>query len=602
MNIIFTIYPFVRYIYGMNHKLTCIALFLVITQLSFAQDKAKYKVWNPANDTLNVLEGQGWPKKVKDYYDRLPEKAEALVRADVWNLSKNSAGVNLRFRTNSNQIIVKYAVKGSLQMPHMPATGVSGVDLYAKDRDGKWLWSSGSFSFGDTITYRFNNLGEANNPDREYTLYLPLYNSLKWLEISVPNEKSFVPMPLHREKPIVVYGTSIAQGACATRPGLAWTSILQRKLDQPLINLGFSGNGRLEKELIDLLTEIDAKLYVLDCLPNLTTISKEDLMGRIEASVLQLQKKRPGVPILLTEHDGYTDELISPKRKADYENPNIALNETFKQLKAKGIKNIYLLTKKEIGQDIESMVDGVHPNDLGMMNYANAYERIIKKILNQPEGSVSTAKPISQYRELPGYDWEKRHNEILIHNKANSPQLVFMGNSITHFWAGEPLAHIARGAESWNKYFKDKNAVNMGFGWDRVENVLWRVYHGELDGFAAKQIVVMIGTNNLQFNSDTEIAEGLKVLIEAIKVRQPNSKILVLGVLPRKEMEQRVAKLNLLYAKVAQSLKVKYADAGSLFLNNTKKINESLFTDGLHPNAQGYEKLGAFINKQITNN
>lgn len=586
----------------MNHKLTCIALFLIITQLSFAQDKAKYKVWNPANDTLNVLEGQGWPKKVKDYYDRLPAKAEGLVRADVWNLSKNNAGVNLRFRTNSNQIIVKYAVKGSLQMPHMPATGVSGVDLYAKDRDGKWLWSSGSFSFGDTITYRFNNLGEANNPDREYTLYLPLYNSLKWLEISVPNEKSFEPMPLRREKPIVVYGTSIAQGACATRPGLAWTSILQRKLDQPLINLGFSGNGRLEKELIDLLTEIDAKLYVLDCLPNLTAISKEDLMSRIETSVLQLQKKRPGVPILLTEHDGYTDELISPKRKADYENPNIALNETFKQLKAKGIKNIYLLTKKEIGQDIESMVDGVHPNDLGMMNYANAYQKIIKKILNQPEGSVSTAKPISQYRELPGYDWEKRHNEVLIHNKANSPQLVFMGNSITHFWAGEPLAHIARGAESWNKYFKDKSAVNMGFGWDRVENVLWRVYHGELDGFAAKQIVLMIGTNNLQLNSDTEIAEGLRVLIEAIKVRQPNSKILVLGILPRKEMEQRVAKLNLLYAKVAQSLKVKYADAGSLFLNNTKKINESLFTDGLHPNAQGYEKLGAFINKQITNN
>ncbi|WP_214228130.1 SGNH/GDSL hydrolase family protein [Pedobacter sp. B4-66] len=586
----------------MNHKLTYIALLLIITQLSFAQDKAKYKVWNPANDTLTVLEGQGWPKKVKDYYDRLPAKAEGLVRSDVWNLSKNNAGVNLRFRTNSNQIIVKYAVKGNLQMSHMPATGVSGVDLYAKDRDGKWLWSSGSFSFGDTITYRFNNLAEANDPDREYTLYLPLYNSLKWLEIYVPNEKSFAPMPLHKEKPIVVYGTSIAQGACATRPGLAWTSILQRKLDQPLINLGFSGNGRLEKELINLLTEIDAKLYVLDCLPNLTGISKEDLMNRIETSVLELQNKRPGVPILLTEHDGYTDELISPKRKTEYEKPNLALNETFKKLQEKGVKNIYLLSKKEIGQDIESMVDGVHPNDIGMMNYANAYEKIIKKILNQPEGNVNTAKPISQYRELPGYDWEKRHNQVLIRNKINPPQLVFMGNSITHFWAGEPLAHAARGTESWDKYFKDKNPINMGFGWDRIENVLWRVYHGELDGFAAKQIVLMIGTNNLQSNSDEEIADGLKVLIEGIKTRQPDAKILVLGILPRKEMEPRIVKLNLLYAKVAQSLKVKYADAGNLFLNKTKKVNEILFTDGLHPNAQGYEKLGAFINKQITNN
>nr|WP_068889656.1 SGNH/GDSL hydrolase family protein [Pedobacter panaciterrae] len=585
----------------MNCKLICLSVFLVITQLSFAQDKTKYKVWNPANDTLRVLEGQGWSKGLKDYYDRLPAKAEGIIRADVWNLSKNNAGINLRFRTNSNEIIVKYAVKGSLQMSHMPATGVSGVDLYAKDRDGGWLWSAGSFSFGDTITYRFKNLEQVNNSDREYTLYLPLYNSVKWVEIYVPNEKSFTPLPLHQEKPIVVYGTSIAQGACATRPGMAWTSILQRKLDQPVINLGFSGNGRLEKELIDLLAEIDAKLYVLDCLPNLTNISKDDLMGRVEASVLQLQNKRPGVPILLTEHDGYTDELISPKRKADYENPNITLNDAFKQLKAKGIKNIYLLSKNEIGQDIESMVDGVHPNDIGMMNYANSYEKIIKKILNQPEGNIGTTRPITQYRELPGYDWEKRHNQVLDRNKTNPPQLVFIGNSITHFWSGEPLAHVARGTESWNKYFKDKNPLNMGFGWDRIENVLWRVYHGELDGFAAKQIVLMIGTNNLQFNTDAEIAEGLKVLLTAIKTRQPGAKILVLGVLPRREMEARVVKLNLLYAKIALNLKVQYADAGSLLLNTNKKVNEVLFTDGLHPTEQGYEKLGAFINKQITN-
>lgn len=581
----------------MNHKLIFLGLFSMISQVSFAQDKVKYKGWNPAKDTMNVLEGQGWPKQVKDYYDRLPAKAGSIVRPDVWNLSKNSAGINFRFRTNSEEIIVKYVVKGGLQMPHMPATGVSGVDLYAKDRDGLWIWSSGAYSFGDTITYRFNNLEQVN---REYTLYLPLYNSVKWMEVYVPVDRSFSPMPLHQEKPIVVYGTSIAQGACASRPGLAWTSILQRKLDHPVINLGFSGNGRLEKEVIDLIAEIDAELYILDCLPNLTGISKDELMGKTEASVLQLQSKRPGVPILLTAHDGYTDELISPKRKADYENPNIALTDAFKQLKAKGVNNIYLLSKNEIGQDIESTVDGVHPNDIGMMNYANAYEKIIKKILNRPEGSISTAKPVIQYRELPGYDWEKRHHEVLNNNKTNPPQLVLIGNSITHFWSGQPSAQIVRGAESWDKYLKDKNPVNMGFGWDRIENVLWRVYHGELDGFAAKQIVLMIGTNNLQFNADAEIAEGLKLLLAAVKERQPKAKILVLGLLPRREMEARIAKINLLYARTALGLKVQYADAGNLFLNKDKKINEALFSDGLHPNAQGYEKLGAFIDKQIT--
>ena len=104
-----------------------------------------------------------------------------------------------------------------------------------------------------------------------YQLYLPLYNSLEWLEIGVPEEATIHFLALRNEKPIVVYGSSITQGACASRPGMAWTAILERKMDRPLLNFGFSGNGRLEKELIDLISEIDAKIFVLDCLPNLKT-------------------------------------------------------------------------------------------------------------------------------------------------------------------------------------------------------------------------------------------------------------------------------------------------------------------------------------------
>ncbi len=155
----------------------------------------------------------------------------------------------------------------------MPATGVSGIDLYSKTIDGKWLWAAGKFSFKDTITYHFTNLlpNDQHVNNREYTLYLPLYNSVKWMEITVPKAALFKSLPVRKDNPIVVYGTSIAQGACASRPGLAWTNILGRKLDRPVINLAFSGNGKLEKELIELLSEIDASLYVLDCLPNLTS-------------------------------------------------------------------------------------------------------------------------------------------------------------------------------------------------------------------------------------------------------------------------------------------------------------------------------------------
>jgi lysophospholipase L1-like esterase len=568
-----------------------------------AQNYKEYKVWNPAIDTIKALEGQAWSGQVKDYYDRLPARAEQSVRKEVWNLSKNSAGLKLRFKTNAEEIIVKYVVTGAQQMPHMPATGVSGVDLYSKTINGKWLWAAGKFSFGDTIVYKYNNLigkdQQVNN--REYHLYLPLYNSVKWMEIKVLKENQFTPLPVRKDKPIIVYGTSIAQGACATRPGLAWTNILERKLDRPFINLGFSGNGRLETELVQLLTTIDAKLYVLDCLPNLTAgyISTNQLKKRITNSIVLLQQKRPETPILLTDHSGYTDEGISDIRKKEYQAVNNALKITFDSLVSKGVKNIYHLSKKEISQNIETMVDGVHPNDIGMIQYADAYEKKIRVILDEVVGDLSTNIPVTQRRDANTYDWETRHNQVMQYNKIHKPQLVFMGNSITHFWGGEPAASIVSGSNSWAKYFGDKNAVNMGFGWDRIENVLWRVQHGELDDISPKQIVLMIGTNNLQFNTDDEIVQGLRFLVKAIQLKQPKSNILIMGILPRKDMEERISVLNKQIAKIPIEINIRFADAEELFLDKNKKITASLFSDGLHPNADGYERLGKFIETQI---
>lgn len=356
-------------------------LLLFAVNVSFAQEVKTYKTWNPASDAKSMVAGQAWPKEAADYYDRLPARAEALVRKPVWNLSKNSTGLNLRFRSDAEEIVVKYQVKGNLQMPHMSATGVSGVDLYARGSDGKWLWARGAYSFKDTIVYHFTNLHAANTKEPEYTLYLPLYNSVKWLEVSVPEKKSFVVLPVP-QKPIVVYGTSIAQGACASRPGMVWTSILSRKLEQPFINLAFSGNGPMEKAIVDLLPEIDASMYVLDCLPNMTGefFSDEEINKRIEYAVAELQKKKPGIPVLLTEHDGYTDEGLNPERKRAYERVNAVMSKTFRAMKTRGVKNIYLLTKAEINQDVNTMVDGTHPNDIGMMRYADAYEKIIRKI------------------------------------------------------------------------------------------------------------------------------------------------------------------------------------------------------------------------------
>jgi lysophospholipase L1-like esterase len=304
--------------------------------------------------------------------------------------------------------------------------------------------------------------------------------------------------------------------------------------------------------------------------------------------------------LLFCDHDGFTDEGISAVRKKRYEDINVAMKEIFDSLLATGTKNIYRLSKEEIGQEIESMVDGVHSNDIGMMHYANAYDKKIRSVLNELAGTVSTTIPITQRRDFNVYDWETRHNAVLDFNQTHQPQLLFIGNSITHFWGGLPQGPKDTGKDSWNKYFGNSTTVNLGFGWDRIENVLWRVYHGELDSIAPKQIVLMIGTNNIHLNTDDEIVQGLQFLIKAIQAKQPNAQLLLMGIFPRRDTEQRIEVLNQQIRVKVKGDHIRFADAGYLLLKKNKKIDEALFTDGLHPNATGYQKLAAFISQQIT--
>ncbi|GAB3318517.1 SGNH/GDSL hydrolase family protein [Larkinella ripae] len=585
----------------MKKTLLFFALFIFLNgPAPLAQTADDYVWWNPASVTVPVIEGQAWSgQTLRNPYDRLPSESERSVRKAVWNLSRNAAGLMIRFRASTDKIVVRYAVEGKHALPHMAATGASGVDLYAGTSDGDWLYCTGKFTFGDTIQYQFANLqpnDTYHQKGREYRLYLPLYNSVKWLEIGVPKNVTLTPLPVRPDKPIVVYGTSIAQGACASRPGMAWTAILGRKLDRPLINLAFSGNGRLEKEIVELLPQIDAKIYVLDCLPNLITTPErtaEEVKNRILESVRTLRQKRPAVPILLVEHAGYTDGEINPGRRRSYGEVNEIMRQAFLQLKGEGIDGLYSLPKAQINLEPDAMVDGTHPTDLGMQQYADAYERTLRVILQEPSGPVSTMKPRIQSRDSRLYDWETRHRAIMDRLKTNPPRIVYIGNSITHYWGGEPKAPLAQGADSWKTVLEPLGVQNLGYGWDRIENVLWRVYHGELDDYAAAQVVLMIGTNNLQWNSDAEIAAGLKFLIQAVKIRQPTAEILLIGILPRRNEEKRLASLNEELAQIAGESNVRFAQPGTVFLKPDGKIDEAFFSDGLHPNAEGYRRLAA---------
>ena len=360
----------------MNLPIKSIAtlVLLLCISTSWAQET---KWFGESPEMMQALEGRGWDDIG---FNRLPDSAENVVRAPVWNLSRQTAGLMLRFSSDSPEISVTYTPTGNIQMPHMPATGVSGVDLYTKDKAGNWLWVRGSYQFGEKVSYKFQ-LDNIQNELKEFYLFLPLYNGLSGLELGVPDDRHFAFTPKRIEKPILVYGTSIAQGACASRAGMAWTNILAREMNMPMINLGFSGNGRMETEVIGLLTQIDPAVFILDCLPNLGSFSAEEVKGKLMFAVNSIRAKYPDIPILLTEHAGYSDGLVEEQRAEIYTNLNTWLQESFANLKTAGVTGIYVLTKEEIGMGIDDFVDGTHPSDLGMVKYAEAYAKKLESIL-----------------------------------------------------------------------------------------------------------------------------------------------------------------------------------------------------------------------------
>ncbi|BDD07798.1 hypothetical protein FUAX_02300 [Fulvitalea axinellae] len=363
---------------------------LLYCQVAFGQGP-EIKWWNPAQADFPAVMGQAWPSEVQSTYHRLPARAEKEVRKPVWKLSRESAGLSIRFHTNASDIRVRYKLKGPVALRHMPSTGVSGLDLFAKSADGEWLRCWGSYSIGADSRFNFvinEKSRKYEKRGREYRLFLPLYNEVDSLVIGVSAEADFRPIPAKMEKPIVAYGTSICQGACVSRPGMTWTNILERQLDRPMVNLGFSGNGRLEPELIELIGEIEASLYILDCLPNLKPKS-DDTEALAIAAVKRLRELRPDTPIILTEHIGYADGETNRKSKEKYISLNKALRKAYKHLKRKGYTKVYLLSKTELGLGIESYVDTIHPNDHGMLQYADAYEKLIRKALVQEGQSPS---------------------------------------------------------------------------------------------------------------------------------------------------------------------------------------------------------------------
>jgi lysophospholipase L1-like esterase len=313
----------------------------------------------------------------ESYFDRLPARAKGVVREEVWNLSHHTSGMAAFFETDAVEIAIRYTVLNALlAMPHMPATGVSGVDLYAKGDKG-WQWLATHSPRSQTMEAMLIVRLAAGK--RAYHINLPLYNGVTSMEIGVPSGASFTPTPPRKDKPVLFYGTSITQGGCASRPGMSFTNILQRRLNRPVLNFGFSGNGRTEAEVGRFLAELDPAVFVLDTLAN---TAADILRERMEALVKLIREKRPSTPILLLDERTIESAPLVPTVATAHRKKFEALKQAYDNLVAAGVKDLHVRKGDDVlGADLEGTVDGSHPTDLGMMRYADAIEPDIRKLL-----------------------------------------------------------------------------------------------------------------------------------------------------------------------------------------------------------------------------
>lgn len=324
------------------------------------------------------VEGRILPdQERKQWFDRLPGSAEGKVTSNVWNLSRDSAGMMVRFKTDATAIAVHYKVKkATLGMPHMPATGVSGVDLYARDTDNKWKWVQ--VTKPATQEVQAEIIKGLAPGYREYAAYLPLYNGVEFMSIGVAKGSKFEGQT-PRKDPIVFYGTSITHGACASRPGMVHTGILGRRLDMPVVNLGFSGNGRMDKEVGEYLAQIDAAAYVIDCLPNM---GPADVSAKCVPLVKQLRAAKPSTPIVLVEDRRFTNDWITPDKHKFHTENHQALKAAYDQLVSEGVQQLYYIPGDKLyGDDTEGATDASHANDLGFMRQADVFEPILREAL-----------------------------------------------------------------------------------------------------------------------------------------------------------------------------------------------------------------------------
>lgn len=326
-------------------------------------------------------------------YARLPRYVKDSIPEgrELWDRQQCSSGIGVRFATNSTRIGCKYTLFWDTHMIHMADTGLKGTDLYILEGDSVWRHvntnrpyvkkdADGNKTKLVESTYVSNLDGEMH----EYVIYFPLYDGIEDFYVKVDSGATITvgrPEVINANRKIVAYGTSILQGGCASRTGMASTNIIGRELNCEVVNLGFSGEGKQDTYVARAMASIpDVDVYLLDPVPNCTEMMCDTLTYDF---VKTLRILRPEVPIVMLEgpiypyarYDSFFGKYL-PKK-------NAAFRRNYDRLKAENPNNLYYVTSENLdGVEDDGTVDGIHLTDLGFVHYANKMIPILRPILD----------------------------------------------------------------------------------------------------------------------------------------------------------------------------------------------------------------------------
>ena len=342
----------------MKHiSLILTVFFLCLYGGLFAQDTNKNLTYTDGHQLTLIGKLQG--SENADYH-RLDTAHYDIPSAYIKTLLTHASGMALLFTTNSTTIAAKWEVSPAKALTNLNPIANKGLDLYIKHR-GKWQYAGSGKP--EALVSNAILAKDLDTSAKECLLYLPLYDELKAISIGIEPKASITKLPNPFRHKILVYGSSILQGASASRPGLSYPSRIARKSGLYFLNMGLSGSAKMEPFMARIIADIDAEAYVLDCVPNAT---QQQIKERAANLIATIRQRHPGRPIIVINtifrESAYLDAGVN-----GYVNHQITeMKKQVDSLLAKGYKDLYYIDSKNfLGDDHEGTVDGTHPNDLG---------------------------------------------------------------------------------------------------------------------------------------------------------------------------------------------------------------------------------------------